>query len=191
MTGIDYTVDACERCPDLVANRSRIVNGVGSGRAGIVFVGEAPGADEDERGEPFVGRSGEILTEKLADRDLARDDVRITNTVRCRPPENRDPYVGERANCHDYLAAELATYDPAVVCSLGRIPTHELLGRSPTLGDVVGERFTDVLAETVGVDAVLVPCYHPAAMLYDRSREDDIDRVLDDVVALAGAGGDG
>lgn len=185
MTGIEYDVDACERCADLVAHRSQIVNGVGSGRAGIVFVGEAPGADEDERGEPFVGRSGEILTEKLADRGLDRGDVRITNTVRCRPPDNRDPHVDERANCRGYLDAELATLAPDVVCALGRIPTHELLDRSPTLGDVVGERFPEVLGQTAGVDAVLVPCYHPAAMLYDRTKEEVIDAVLDDVIALA------
>ncbi|MFB6189807.1 MAG: uracil-DNA glycosylase family protein, partial [Halapricum sp.] len=96
-------VTDCERCPELVASRSRIVNGVGPTDADLVFVGEAPGAQEDEQGEPFVGRSGDVLDDALRDAGLSRADVRITNCVRCRPPDNRDPKREELDNCRGYL----------------------------------------------------------------------------------------
>ena len=87
----DLRVKECERCPALVDSRSRIVNGAGPTDADLVFVGEAPGANEDDQGEPFVGRSGTVLDDALRDAGLARSDVRITNCVKCRPPDNRDP----------------------------------------------------------------------------------------------------
>jgi DNA polymerase len=179
---MNYTVDACERCDELVESRSRIVNGVGDGSLGTVFVGEAPGADEDERGEPFVGRSGEILTEKLNAHGVSRDEVRITNSVRCRPPDNRDPYVDELGSCRPYLIAEIDTYDPEVVCTLGRVPTKNLVDGVGAMREVVGEE----LRIKVGAkERTVVPCYHPAAMLYDRSKEGVIDETLGRVVELA------
>ena len=179
---VEYTVDACERCDALVENRSRIVDGVGDGSLGVVFVGEAPGADEDEQGEPFVGRSGDVLTEKLDALGVSRDEVRITNSVRCRPPDNRDPHVGELESCRPYLVAEIDTYDPEVVCTLGRVPTSNILDGVGAMGDVVG----DELRVEVGTkERLVVPCYHPAAMLYDRSKEEVIDETLARVVELA------
>ncbi|MFP4174733.1 MAG: uracil-DNA glycosylase family protein [Halobacteriales archaeon] len=179
---VDYTVDACERCDELVESRSRIVNGVGDGSLGVVFVGEAPGADEDEQGEPFVGRSGGILTEKLDALGVSRDDVRITNSVRCRPPDNRDPYVAELEGCRPYLVAEIDTYDPEVVCTLGRVPTTNLVDGVGAMRDVVGD---EVFVEVGETERLVVPCYHPAAMLYDRSKEEVIDNTLARVVELA------
>src|SRR6056297_1460256 len=114
-------VTACERCPALVESRSRIVNGVGPDDAALLFVGEAPGAQEDEQGEPFVGRSGSVLDDALRDNGLSRADVRITNCVRCRPPENRDPRTEELANCRGYLEAEIERIDPDVVVTLGKV----------------------------------------------------------------------
>lgn len=179
---MNYTVDACKRCDELTESRSRIVNGVGDCALGAVFVGEAPGADEDEEGEPFVGRSGEVLTEKLNALDVSRDEVRITNSVRCRPPENRDPRVGELENCRPYLVAEIDTLDPNVVCTLGRVPTKNLVDGVGAMRDVVGD---EIKAEIGAKERLVVPCYHPAAMLYDRSKEDVIDETLAKVVELA------
>lgn len=171
----DYAVVECTRCQDLVESRSQIVNGVGSGETGALFVGEAPGRDEDRLGEPFVGRSGEILTEKLQAAGLNRGDIRITNSVRCRPPDNRDPRKSELGSCRDYLLEEIQFYDPDVICTLGRVATTNLLGLEKPLGEVVGGTWE---LKVGGGTYVVVPCYHPAAMLYDRGKEDDIDAVL-------------
>ncbi|MDY6779464.1 MAG: uracil-DNA glycosylase [Halobacteria archaeon] len=179
---LSYEVESCSKCDELVDCRSRIVNGVGSGKLGLLFVGEAPGKQEDDEGEPFVGRSGEILTEKLDDAGASRDEVRITNSVRCRPPENRDPRKDEISNCRGYLEAEIETMGPEVVCTLGRVPTSNLLGRSVTLGDVVGEKESVEIGSSV---YDVVPCYHPAAMLYDRSKEESIEKVISNVVEMA------
>jgi len=182
---MEYTVDSCERCDDLVESRSRIVNGTGTSEASLVFVGEAPGAQEDEKGEPFVGRSGKVLTEKLTELDVPREDVRITNSVRCRPPDNRDPYVGELESCRPYLIAEIDTVDPEVICTLGRVPTKNILKSVDVMRDAVGKVWElDLGAKS----RTVVPCYHPAAMLYDRSKEDVIDKTLGRAIELAGLG---
>lgn len=179
---MNYTVDSCELCDALVESRSRVVNGVGNPSLGAVFVGEAPGAQEDKQGEPFVGRSGDVLTKKLDERGVSRDEVRITNSVRCRPPENRDPHVGELENCRPYLVAEIDALDPDVICTLGRVPTKNLLDGVGAMREVVGD---EVLVEVGAKERLVVPCYHPAAMLYDRSKEEVIDETLDRVIEIA------
>jgi len=123
-------VGSCERCPALVDSRSQIVEGVGPVDADLLVVGEGPGANEDEASEPFVGRSGDVLDEAFRDAGLARGDVRITNCVRCRPPDNRDPRADELANCRGYLEAEIARLDPDLIVTLGKVPSEHLLGRS-------------------------------------------------------------
>jgi DNA polymerase len=161
-------VTACTRCDALVESRSQIVNGVGPREADLVFVGEGPGAQEDAQGEPFVGRSGDVLDAALADAGVDRDQVRITNCVRCRPPENRDPHQAELENCRDYLHGEIATIDPALVVTLGKVPSEHLLRRdvgvTAEAGDIVG-------AEIAGEGRPVLVCVHPAATLYDRSQE--------------------
>jgi DNA polymerase len=162
-------VTDCERCPALVESRSRIVNGVGPDDADLLFLGEAPGAREDEGGEPFVGRSGSVLDDALRDAGLARPDVRITNCVRCRPPDNRDPTSEELSNCRDYLAHELELVEPELIVTLGKVPSQNLLDRSVAItaesGSVVdvrlGEQSYRVLLSV-----------HPAATLYDRSQRE-------------------
>jgi DNA polymerase len=176
---------ACERCPDLVASRSQIVNGDGPADADLVFLGEAPGANEDERGEPFVGRSGDILEDALRDAGLGRVDVRITNCVRCRPPENRDPTREELENCRGYLERELALVDPELVVTLGKVPSEHLLDRPVAVtkeaGDVVdvrlGERAYRVLLSV-----------HPAATLYDGSQRGTFFGTIDRAAELVGLG---
>jgi DNA polymerase len=174
----------CEQCPKLCANRNRIVDGVGPLDARVVIVGEAPGATEDEQGEPFVGRSGDILDEALAEAGLSRSEVRITNCVRCRPPDNRDPHVGELANCLSYLDAELTAIDPAVVVPLGRIPVEQLLGDVGKVTDVAGSLYSQT--ETAWSGNV-VASVHPAATLYNRSLRPVFDETFELVATHATA----
>ncbi len=178
----------CTRCPALCESRRRIVNGVGPTDADLCFVGEAPGEREDAEGEPFVGRSGDVLDDALRDRGLARRDVRITNCVRCRPPDNRDPSTDELANCRDYLATELAAVDPEVVVTLGKVPSEHLLERSVAVTEEAGTLYD---ARLDGVTHRVLVCVHPAATLYDPSQRETLHAALDEAVALTGEAGSG
>ncbi|WP_435127167.1 uracil-DNA glycosylase [Halobaculum sp. D14] len=186
----ELCVADCKRCPALVDSRSRIVNGTGPVDADLVFVGEAPGANEDEQGEPFVGRSGTVLDDALRDAGLARRDVRITNCVRCRPPENRDPTTEELSNCRGYLAEELRRLDPELVVTLGKVPSEHLLDRSVAVTSEAGDVFDARVGDTTHR---LLVCVHPAATLYDRSQEETFQETIRQAAALAGVGpaGDG
>ena len=181
----DLRVPACERCPALVESRSQIVDGVGPTDADLLFVGEGPGATEDERGEPFVGRSGDVLDEALRDAGLARDDVRITNCVRCRPPDNRDPTTEELANCRGYLETEIGRLAPALIVTLGKVPSEHLLDRSVAItsesGDVVDARLA-------GASRRVLLSVHPAATLYDRSQRDGFFETIARAAELSGVG---
>ncbi|GAB7010167.1 uracil-DNA glycosylase [Halorubrum trueperi] len=165
----DLRVPSCERCPALVESRSRIVDGVGPTDADLLFVGEGPGANEDERGEPFVGRSGDVLDDALRDAGLARADVRITNCVRCRPPENRDPTTEELANCRGHLDAEIDRLDPELIVTLGKVPSEHLLDKAVAITSESGEV---VDARIAGASRRVLLSVHPAATLYDRSQRD-------------------
>lgn len=183
MDGLD--VHECERCPALVDSRSRIVNGVGPANADVLFVGEGPGEQEDAEGEPFVGRSGTVLDEVLRENGLARRDVRITNCVRCRPPENRDPTREELANCRAYLEAEIRAIDPAVLVTLGKVPSEHLLGRDVAITGEAGS------IETIDIDGLHVDVLlglHPAATLYDRSQRAAFEQVIEKAATMAGTG---
>ncbi|WP_254272920.1 uracil-DNA glycosylase [Haloarcula marina] len=169
-------VVACERCEELCDSRSRIVNGVGPADADLLFVGEAPGANEDEQGEPFVGRSGDVLNDGLRDAGLDRGDVRITNCVRCRPPDNRDPRTEELANCRGYLETEIDRVDPELVVTLGKVPAEHLLGRDVAVTGEAGD-VTDVPIE--GDPRRVMVCVHPAATLYDPSQKETFAQTLE------------
>lgn len=184
MEGLEVT--ECTRCPALIDCRSRIVNGAGPDDADIIFVGEGPGAREDEQGEPFVGRSGSVLDDGLRDHGLARADVRITNCVRCRPPENRDPTKEELDNCREYLEREIAQVDPDVVVTLGKVPSEHLLDREVAVTREAGTIANAELGDEVR--DVLI-CVHPAATLYDRSQESTFRNTIDKAATLAGSGG--
>ncbi|RZH68240.1 uracil-DNA glycosylase [Natrinema altunense] len=179
----DCCVTECTRCPALVDSRSRIVNGVGPEDADLLFVGEGPGANEDEHGEPFVGRSGSVLDDALRTAGLDRHDIRITNCVRCRPPENRDPKTDELANCRSHLERELATVDPEVIVTLGKVPSEHLLERSVAVTKEAGD------LEEVRIDGAprrLLISVHPAATLYDRSQAETFENALQRAAELAG-----
>ena len=184
--GVD--VVSCARCPRLVESRSRIVNGVGPADAELVFVGEGPGANEDEQGEPFVGRSGDVLDDALAEAGVARADVRITNCVRCRPPENRDPRSDELANCRGHLERELADVDPELIVTLGKVPSEHLLERSVAVTNEAGD-VVDVRLGERSYRAVI--SVHPAATLYDGSQRETFVETIDRAADIAGLGGDG
>ncbi|SEK26967.1 uracil-DNA glycosylase [Haloferax larsenii] len=176
-------VTDCERCPDLVESRSRIVNGVGPDDADLLFLGEAPGAKEDEGGEPFVGRSGTVLDDALREAGLARADVRITNCVRCRPPENRDPRSEELSNCRGYLAREFELVDPELVVTLGKVPSQHLLDRSVAItkeaGSVADARLGDQSYR-------VLLSVHPAATLYDRGQREGFFETISRAAELSG-----
>jgi uracil-DNA glycosylase family 4 len=186
MDGLEVT--ACDRCPALVESRSRIVNGTGPADADVLFVGEGPGAQEDEDGEPFVGRSGSLLDEMLLEVGLDREAVRITNCVRCRPPDNRDPTDEELGNCREYLEREIDLVDPEVIVTLGKVPGEHLLGRSLA---VTNEAGTLEDARIAGEPRRVLVCIHPAAVLYDRSQEATLRETLQQAADLAGESDDG
>jgi DNA polymerase len=149
---------ACVRCP-LAEGRTNVVFGVGDPHASLMFVGEGPGREEDLKGEPFVGRSGQLLDRLLLEEiGLTRDRCYIANVVKCRPPGNRDPLPAEIDSCRPYLEAQLAVIDPAVVVTLGNFATKLLLDRSEGVTRLRGRIYPFGRA-------VLVPTFHPAAAL--------------------------
>ena len=186
MDGLEVT--DCRRCPALCESRSRIVNGVGPADADLLFVGEAPGAQEDAEGEPFVGRSGSVLDDALRDQGLARADVRITNCVRCRPPDNRDPTGEELDNCRGYLEREIELVDPELVVTLGKVPGEHLLGRSLAVTQEAG-RVHEV--RVAGEPRRVLVSVHPAATLYDRGQKETFAAAIEEAAAVVGRGGSG
>jgi uracil-DNA glycosylase family 4 len=154
---------ACPKCPQLVSTRTHVVFGAGNADADLMFVGEAPGANEDRQGRPFVGQAGKLLEQLLEEIGLQRADVFITNTLLCRPPGNRDPHPVEIDNCQQYLMRELELIEPKVVCTLGNFATKLLRGDNAAITRLHGQDEVRV----IGRRAVrLYPLFHPAAALY-------------------------
>lgn len=152
---------ACTRCP-LHETRTQVVFGNGDADADLMFVGEAPGANEDARGLPFVGRAGMLLDELLAGQGLSRDDVFVTNVLKSRPPGNRDPEAGEIEACRPYLQRQVELIEPRVICTLGNFATKLLSGSPRGITSVHGEPQAH---EIGGRSVVLYPLFHPAAAL--------------------------
>jgi DNA polymerase len=153
----------CERCSELAATRKTVVFGAGNADAELMFVGEAPGASEDEQGLPFVGRAGKLLDELLGEIGMERKAVFVCNVLKCRPPGNRDPLPIEIENCQDYLLRQVELIEPSVICTLGNFSTKLLRGDPTGITRLHGQ--PEVI--TLGKRAVrLYPIYHPAAALY-------------------------
>jgi DNA polymerase len=153
----------CTRCPQLAATRTTVVFGAGNADADLMFVGEAPGANEDKQGLPFVGQAGRLLDTLLGEIGLAREDVFIQNTLMCRPPGNRDPQPGEIQNCSGYLLRKIELVRPRVICTLGNFAT-KLLRDDPTgITRLHGRPEERRIGE---LDVILYPLLHPAAALY-------------------------
>ncbi len=163
----------CTRCR-LGATRNQFVFGSGREDAGIMFVGEAPGADEDRSGQPFVGAAGQLLTKIIEAMGLARDDVYICNILKCRPPNNRDPQPDEIEQCEPYLKRQIEWVQPRVICTLGRFAAQTLLRSDQSMG-----RLRQSEHRYEGIP--LVATYHPAALLrnpqWKRPTWEDIKKV--------------
>ncbi len=150
-------ISGCMQC-SLGETRNRFVFGSGNPHADLMFIGEAPGADEDKKGIPFVGRAGQLLDKILSAIDLERSDVYIANILKCRPPQNRDPQSGEIACCEPYLLHQIKLINPVLMVALGRIAAQTLLRTTETLGAMRGK-----IHDYHGTD--LMVTYHPAALL--------------------------
>jgi uracil-DNA glycosylase family 4 len=154
----------CTRCPQLASTRTTVVFGSGNADANLMFVGEAPGANEDKQGLPFVGQAGRLLDTLLGEIGLSRGDVFVVNVLKCRPPGNRDPLPQEIDHCQEYLFRQLELIEPRVVCTLGNFAT-KLLRSDPGTG-ITRLHGRDEI-RVLGPRAVrLYPIYHPAAALY-------------------------
>jgi DNA polymerase len=155
----------CVRCP-LHQTRTTVVFGSGNANADLMFVGEAPGANEDRMGLPFVGQAGKLLEKLLGEIGLERTDVFIANTLKCRPPQNRDPHPNEIESCQEYLLRQVELIEPVVICTLGNFATKLLRADTTGISRLHGQPEIRI----IGPRAVrLYPLYHPAAALYTPS----------------------
>jgi DNA polymerase len=155
-------VSGCTRCAELASTRTQTVFGVGPLDPELCFIGEAPGADEDAQGEPFVGAAGQLLNRIIAACNMKREEVYICNIIKCRPPGNRTPLASEAANCREYLERQLEMIKPKFICALGSTAVQYLLGTTQSIGKMRG-RFHDYR----GIPVLCT--YHPAYLLPHRS----------------------
>ncbi len=159
LASVAREVAACTRCAELAETRTQTVFGVGNPHARLVFLGEAPGADEDRQGEPFVGRAGKLLTDMVQQgMKLRREDIYILNILRCRPPGNRNPEPIEAANCREFLDRQLDIIRPEFLCCLGAVAAQKLLDTTTPIGKLRGQ-----VHDYRGIKVVCT--YHPAYLL--------------------------
>jgi DNA polymerase len=164
LSALRERIGDCHRCP-LGDTRTTLVFGVGDPGARLMFIGEAPGRNEDLTGEPFVGAAGKLLDELLTSIGLERSDVYIANVLKCRPPGNRDPLADEIGTCTPFLGEQVRLVAPAVIATLGNFATRHVLGTERPISALRGRLFH--------VDGRrVVPIFHPAAALYDQSKRD-------------------
>jgi len=158
---LEAVVSGCERC-GLHAGRTQTVFGTGDPRARCMIIGEAPGAEEDKRGKPFVGRAGQLLNAMLRAIGMSREVVYIANIVKCRPPKNRDPKPEEMVACSTYLHRQIALIRPRVILAVGRVAAQHLTGSTSPIGRMRGQSYAYENGDT-GVPIVVT--YHPAYLL--------------------------
>jgi uracil-DNA glycosylase len=162
LAGVAEQVAACSKCQDLANGRTQTVFGVGNPDAEIMFIGEAPGADEDRQGEPFVGESGQLLNKIIVASQLTREEIYICNILRCRPPGNRNPNPTEITNCREFLDAQIDLVKPSYIVCWGSVAAQNLLASGTTIGKMRGRFF-----EYKGIK---VSCtYHPSYLLRNPS----------------------
>jgi DNA polymerase len=174
LPGVREELGDCRRCP-LHDTRQNLVFGEGNPQSEVVFVGEAPGADEDRQGRPFVGRAGQLLTKIIEAMGLKREEVYICNILKCRPPGNRNPLPGEIATCEPFLVRQLEAIAPKVICALGTFAAHTLLKTEVPITALRG-RFHDYHGIAV------MPTYHPAYLLRNPSSKkpvwEDVQQIM-------------
>ena len=168
----------CQRCP-LAATRTQVVFGNGNSDADLMFIGEAPGAEEDRQGLPFVGRAGKLLDDLLGEIGLTRRDVFVANVLKCRPPGNRDPQPAEIEACHPYLMRQVQLIEPRVIGTLGNFATKLITGSRAGITKVRG---TPQVHEIAGRTVFVMPLLHPAAALRTPSL---VGTLRDDFASLA------
>ena len=157
----------CSRCKLHALGRTQVVFGVGNPNAELMFVGEAPGADEDIQGEPFVGKAGQLLTKIIEAIGMTRDQVYIANVIKCRPPGNRNPEPDEVEQCEPFLFRQIDTVKPKVIVALGKFAAQCLLKTETPISRLRGQEFTYR-------DVILIPTFHPAYLLRNPSAKRDV-----------------
>ena len=158
-------VNKCNKCA-LCTNRKNVVFGVGNKNADIMFIGEGPGADEDAQGEPFVGKAGQLLDKILASVGFSRQEhLYICNTLKCRPPENRDPLPEEKEACREYLDAQIGILKPKIILLCGRVAVQSMLNTNQGISKIRGKWFEGPNFSK------MMPIYHPSYLLRNDSRE--------------------
>ncbi len=158
LAALKQCVAGCTRCPELAQTRTQTVFGVGNPQAKLLFIGEAPGADEDAQGEPFVGRAGQLLNDIIKACRLTREEIYICNVLRCRPPGNRLPAPEEAANCREYLDGQIAIVNPEYIVCWGSCAEQNLLGSDSPIGKLRGRFFEYGRAKVLCT-------YHPSYLL--------------------------
>jgi DNA polymerase len=166
LENLQQEVTGCTRCGELARTRTQTVFGVGNPRARLCFLGEAPGADEDRLGEPFVGRAGQLLDRIIEACTMKRSDVYICNILKCRPPGNRNPNPEEAANCRYFLERQLELIEPEFICCLGAVAAQNLLNTTHSIGKLRGKSHTYRGAKVVCT-------YHPAYLLRNPAAKKD------------------
>jgi DNA polymerase len=169
---------ACTQCR-LAQTRTQVVYGVGNAKAELMFIGEAPGRDEDLKGEPFVGRAGQLLTDIIKAMKLTRDDVYIANVIKCRPPENRNPEPDELDACRPFIKRQVELIQPKVIVTLGKFALQSLTGRAYAISAARGQ-----WSEYDGIK--VMPTYHPAYLLRTPSAKKDVWQDMKKVMAELG-----
>lgn len=175
---LEAIATACQNC-GLAKTRTQVVYGAGNANADLMFIGEAPGRDEDLQGKPFVGRAGQLLTDIIKAMKLTRDDVYIANVIKCRPPENRNPEPDELDACRPYIRRQVAIIQPKVIVTLGRFALQSLTEKAYGITAVRGQWL-----EYEGVK--VMPTYHPAYLLRNPAAKKDVWADMKKVMAELG-----
>ena len=170
MEKIKEDILACKKCP-LYKERHFPVIGQGNHSAKIIFIGEAPGAREDATGVPFCGKSGEFLNELLNHIGIKREDVYITNIIKCRPPNNRDPSDSEIECCKEYVERQIEIIKPKVICSLGRYSMNFMMNK---LGIENKDKISNIHGRVFKNKYIFIPLYHPAVAIYNLDKSEEL-----------------
>ena len=168
----------CQRCPELCKSRTQVVFGVGNEKADVLLIGEAPGKSEDQKGIPFCGMSGKILDQLLATINLAREDIFITNTILCRPEDNRNPTAEEVNNCRERLDQLLKIMQPKVIVTIGNFATERILGKKG-ISSLRGKVFDYQNGSKV------IPVIHPASYLYSGRNPELFEQMKQDFLKIS------
>lgn len=171
----------CTKCPNLCSSRTKVVFGSGHPQSKILFIGEAPGANEDKNGVPFCGMSGQILTQLLTSVGLSREDIFITNTILCRPQDNRNPAKEEVENCRERLDQLISLMQPKVIVTIGNFATERILGKT----GINSLRGKINFIQIKGLEIKVVPVIHPASYLYSGRNPEMLAKMQQDFQVIA------